>query len=225
MCEATVNCHFFAGPTLYGGASREVTETGLIKWHPPVRRGDIDRLIAEEATGRVAIVDGVFHQCLSVGHAEILRAIDRGWEVWGLSSMGAIRAYEMRDFGMKGFGQVFEMFVKEDDFKDDEVALLHAPEPPYQAFSEPLVHIRVALKDLIRRGLIQEEGSSDVIDKLAAVWFGDRTLGLTRELVLAAVSPECSATVDQWINDFSRYRVKSHDLKKFLGLLPLSERA
>ena len=38
--------------------------------------------------------------------------------------MGAIRAREMAHLGMRGFGRVFERFVAEDDFQDDEVALL-----------------------------------------------------------------------------------------------------
>jgi hypothetical protein len=223
MREASANYNIFAGPTLYSLAARESLETKPVRWHPPIRRGDIDHLIAKEPAGRIAIVDGVFQQCLSVGHAEIRRAIEQGWEVWGLSSMGAIRAYEMRNCGMKGFGEVFEMFVKEDDFKDDEVALLHAADPPYQTFSEPLVHIRVALKDLVRQGFLHDAGSQEVVRKLSSIWFGERTLNLTRELLSAVVSSEYSAAVAQLINDFPRYRVKSHDLKKFLTRLPSCE--
>ncbi|WP_425300876.1 TfuA-like protein, partial [Nocardia wallacei] len=33
---------------------------------------------------------------------EIREALEAGWSVWGLSSMGAIRAAEMRLLGMRG---------------------------------------------------------------------------------------------------------------------------
>ncbi len=70
---------------------------------PPVKRGDVEKLISEREPGAMAIVDGLFQQCLSVGHAEIRSAVAAGWQVWGLSSMGAIRAYEMRNMGVRGY--------------------------------------------------------------------------------------------------------------------------
>ena len=98
---------------------------------PPVRRLDVAKLTAtERRPGTLVIVDGLFHDTLAVGHAEIREAMRRGWRVWGLSSMGAIRAREMAPLGMKGFGRVFERFEAEADFQDDEVALLHEPRPP-----------------------------------------------------------------------------------------------
>src|SRR5580700_6059608 len=131
--------HLFVGPTLASSPRARLLTKGF-RLHRPIRRHDIDALLAERRQpGIVVIVDGVFHDTLAVGHAEIRTALGLGWRIWGLSSMGAIRAREMSSLGMRGFGRVFERFMAEEDFQDDEVALLHEPNAPYRPVSEPLV--------------------------------------------------------------------------------------
>jgi hypothetical protein len=218
MSGVRANWVVFAGPTLRGIGAKELAKAQRVDWRPPIRRGDMDRLVALRPTAQVAIVDGLFHQSLSVGHMEIRRAIERGWTVWGLASMGAIRAYEMRDFGMRGFGRIYDCFLQEEDFRDDEVALLHEPTAPYRASSEPLVHIRVALEDLVRTGVLGEVAARAVVAHLASLWFGDRTLPLVRDLVHAAAGPAAANSVARWLVNFNRYRIKSHDLVDFLTM-------
>ena len=81
-----------------------------------------------------------------------------GIAVFGASSMGALRAAELHEFGMVGVGQIFEMFrdgVLEDD---DEVALQHGPEElNYLPVSEPLVNIRATLKHAFEEGVIENQ--------------------------------------------------------------------
>lgn len=203
----------FVGPTLNGGAAL-AKERG-VKLLPPVKRGDVERLVATRAPGVMAIVDGQFHQCLSVGHAEIRLAIAEGWRVWGLSSMGAIRACEMRHMGMHGFGEVYEWFCRDEDFRDDEVALTHAPAEPYLALSEPLVHIRVWLQELVKARLLSVAQEKRLLKELMSMWFGERTLSRVRAMVLAMI-PDRAQQIDETLAGFDRFRLKSHDLSKFL---------
>jgi hypothetical protein len=163
----------------------------------------------------MAIVDGQFHQCLSVGHAEIRFAIAEGWQVWGLSSMGAIRACEMRHMGMRGFGEVYGWFCRDEDFRDDEVALTHAPSAPYLALSEPLVHIRVWLEELVKLRLLTATHERRLLKELMSLWFGERTLSRVRTMVLALV-PARAKEIDQTLANFDRFRLKAHDLSNFL---------
>jgi hypothetical protein len=130
--------------------------------------------------------------------------------------MGAIRACELRDFGMRGFGEVYRRYVLAEDFTDDEVALLHESQPPFRTFSEPLIHMRVALRDLVTQGVLSPMSSQRIVDLLASLWFGDRTLERLRALVRQEVSPSQFPTVRQWLLDFRRYRIKSHDLENFM---------
>ena len=207
----------FVGPTLNGGAS--IAKENGVRLLPPVKRGDVERLVSTRRPGVMAIVDGQFHQCLSVGHAEIRLAIAEGWEVWGLSSMGAIRACEMRHMGMRGYGEVYEWFCRDDDFRDDEVALTHGPTAPYVPLSEPLIHIRVWLRELVKRHLLSAAQEKRLVKELMSMWFGERTLSRVRAMVLAAI-PQHAQEVDETIASFDRFRLKSRDLSDFLHEQP-----
>lgn len=211
------NCYIFAGPTLNGSAA--LAAAAGIKLLPPAKRGDIAHLIARRKCGVMAIVDGQFHQCLSVGHAEIRLAISAGWQVWGLSSMGAIRACEMRHLGMLGFGQVYDWFCRDENFRDDEVALTHQSSPPYVALSEPLIHIRLWLRELRRIRLLTSQQEKNLLNELMSMWFGDRTLPRVRSMVLDSTDVR-PVEVDETLANFDRFRMKLHDLCAFLEAQP-----
>ncbi len=98
----------FAGPSAHGLAPSSLLDSATLL--PPVRRGDVDRLVAGNDPGVIVICDGIFGSAAAVSHAEICNALDSGWDVWGVSSMGAIRAYELRSEGMRGFGYVYSLF-------------------------------------------------------------------------------------------------------------------
>ena len=218
MSETKSKCLLFAGPTLVDANIAAASRRG-VQFMPPVKRGDIDKLTSKRPPGVVAIVDGLFHQCLSVGHAEIRTAIKLGWEIWGLSSMGAIRAYEMRHMGVRGFGRVYELFVQFEDFRDDEVALIHEAAPSYRPLSEPLVHIRFWLKELVNNGQLTKRQEKRLLDQLMSLWYADRTLATVRRLVCELV-PDQASEVKRSLSNFERYRVKSHDLTDFLHSRP-----
>jgi hypothetical protein len=161
----------------------------------------------------------LFHQCLAVGHAEIRSAVATGWQVWGLSSMGAIRAYEMRAMGVRGYGRVYDLFSKFEDFRDDEVALIHELRPSYRPLSEPLVHIRFWLRELVRMDVLVKRQARRLIDRLMSLWYADRTLSVVRSMVIELV-PDRVDEVDRTLANFDRFRVKCHDLNDFLRERP-----
>jgi hypothetical protein len=216
--------YLFVGPTM-ATSPRARALARNVRVRQPVKRADIERLVSRRPRpGVLAIVDGLFHDTLSVGHAELREAMRRGWEVWGLSSMGAIRAREMAPLGMRGFGHVYARFEAEGDFHDDEVALLHEPAPGYRAVSEPLVHLRVALDHLAARGIVGAKVARDVAAELKARWYGERTV---RRLIesLARGSRIDRAAVEHELEEFDRFRVKAHDLERFLEERPWTESA
>jgi hypothetical protein len=179
----------------------------------------VERAAGRKKPGTIVVVDGVFHDSLAVGHAEIRSALERGWRVWGLASMGAIRAREMAHLGMRGFGRVFEHFCREGDFQDDEVALLHEPAAPYRPVSEPLVHLRAAVHHLVACGLVGEADGRAVTADLKARWYGERTRGRAERALLERVGgPESAAgrRVREELADFARFRWKTIDLEMFL---------
>jgi hypothetical protein len=213
----------FLGPTLATSArARQLVKSCQVR--RPVRRHDIAKLVEQrKKPGLIVIVDGVFHDTLAVGHAEIREALERGWTVWGLSSMGAIRAREMAHLGMRGFGRVFERFMGEDDFQDDEVALLHEPAAPYRPVSEPLVHLRAAIEHLASEGIVSGQGASEVVADLKRRWYGERTL----RRALHALRPHSRGragadALEDELRRFDRFRLKTLDLVRFLEERPFA---
>ncbi|MHC8302565.1 TfuA-like protein [Pseudomonas sp. ZS1P83] len=214
-------CTLFAGPTLQGIDSQLLCSSGLVV-RPPVKRGDIERLVAQSPPSNLAIVDGVFHAHPAVGHAEILDALDAGWRIWGLSSMGAIRACEMDTLGMAGFGEVYRQFASDPDMSDDEVTLIHQAQEPFLSLSEPLIHIRQFLRQWTTEQIITSAQEQHILHYLKNMWYGHRTLSCLKEALLAL--PVAEKKIDSALANFSAYRVKSLDLIDFLKLQPWTKK-
>lgn len=209
--QPKLSTKLFAGPSLTTEAVHLIAATN-IELHPPVKRGDFQALIKEGFLGNLIIVDGYFKQLLAIGHYEIRQTLEKGCTVYGLSSMGAIRAYEMESLGMIGFGAVFNWFKQEEDFQDDEVSLLHGPAPDYSTFSEPLVHFRTCVAHLIAEKKLNLEKGNSIIQQLKSLYYGDRTMDLFCQLLQkeTAINPDFIRT------NFSKYQIKQLDVIDFL---------
>ena len=107
---------------------------------------------------------------------ETLHAIGSGINVYGCSSMGALRAAELWPQGMIGMGLIFELYRGGLCWRDDEVAILHHPSD-FHTFTVPLVNIRVLLMRLRAWGWPHWRAADQACDELAECWFGDRTIG------------------------------------------------
>jgi len=210
-------CTLFAGPSLQGINSQLFCGEDLII-RPPIKRGDIEQLVSQSPPSNLAIVDGVFHTTPAVGHAEILCALNVGWRIWGLSSMGAIRACEMDTLGMTGFGEVYRQFASDPDMSDDEVTLIHQPQEPFLPFSEPLIHIRQFLRKCTTEQIITPEQAQRIVHHLKNMWYGHRTLNCLRDILLSfPINPR---KIDIAMENFSIHRIKSLDLIEFIKLKP-----
>ncbi|WP_433794315.1 TfuA-like protein [Actinoplanes sp. CA-252034] len=155
----------FLGPSLPAAEAAALLPGARIL--PPVGHGDLLRL-APGPDDRVLIVDGFFMHRPPVRHREILLLLERGVTVAGSSSMGALRAAELWQYGMRGFGDVFELYRDGVVTGDHEVAVVHGlDEDDYRSLSVPLVNIRIAVREAIRAGAIgPDEG--EILLKVAA---------------------------------------------------------
>lgn len=162
----------FLGPSLAPDEARSCLPAN---YYPPVRLGDVYRLLAC-GVHRIAIIDGVFHQSTPVWQRELLAAIDEGIEVVGGASMGALRAAELAHFGMRGIGTVYDWYRQRLIDGDDEVALLHTDaELGYRALSEPLVNLRYNLARACAAGIIDADQRDALIERLQARCFTERS--------------------------------------------------
>lgn len=166
----------FLGPTLAATEARMHLDALYL---PPVGQGDVMRAVAEHAPTAIAIIDGVFAQRPAVRHKEILWAMSQGVSVHGASSMGAIRAAELCDFGMIGHGLVYRWFRRTRLADDADVAVAMAPaEFGSRALSEALVDMRLQLKRAEREGVIGRALRLQVEGSARALHFTERSFDL-----------------------------------------------
>lgn len=172
MCAMTIVV--FCGPTL---AAHEVcTLLPNARVLPPVSQGDVLRE-AQSCPTAMVLIDGYFEGVPSVWHKEILWALERGIRMFGASSMGALRAAELADFGMVGHGEVYRLFACGALEDDDEVAITHGPaELGYPSCSEAMVNIRATLAAAQRHGVVSHSTSATIQGIAKSLFFADRTI-------------------------------------------------
>lgn len=184
----------YLGPTLSQPEASSILDATYL---PPVCRGDLARL--PEETRIVGIIDGEFYQKLAVSPKEIMPLLERGVQVFGASSMGALRAAEIHRYGMIGVGEIFRMFRDGVLDGDDEVALVY-DRNSYRHFSEPLVNLRRALELALAEHVIDQDQMESLVLQMKRLYFPDRSYR-----ALQALGPQLS--------DFFR-RIALPDVKR-----------
>lgn len=145
----------FLGPTVGADEARQHLDAVYL---PPAGQGDLIRAIQRYEPSAIAIIDGVFAQAPAIRHKEIVWAISSGVQVFGASSMGAIRAAELEACGMIGHGLIFRWYHRTPLADDAEVAVPMAPpELASHALGDALIDIRLTLKRAEREGIIGRE--------------------------------------------------------------------
>jgi hypothetical protein len=158
----------FAGPTTL----QRIPEGAHV--FEPAALGSVFRAV-QAGYKTICLIDGYFGNRPSVWHKEILFALKNGVKVCGSSSMGALRAAELHDFGMIGFGWIYRAFRRGLLCDDDEVCVLHAvSELNFAPLSEAMVNIRCSLRGMRKRGQISLDSERRVAQSLKAVHFTKR---------------------------------------------------
>ncbi len=162
----------FAGPSLTPDDRRGAK--GLI-FLPPAEQGDILRALARKPAA-IGLIDGYFGDRPAVHQKEILEALAAGVPVAGAASMGALRAAELRRWGMVGVGRIFADFAAGRLTSDAEVAVSHGPElTGFAQTSIALVDVRATLGALARTRQFTAELRKAVLAAAEALHFTDRT--------------------------------------------------
>lgn len=157
----------FLGPTLPLAAAQEVLDAVYL---PPVSQGDVYRLWHRRPRA-VGIIDGYFEHMPAACHKEIMWIMERGVHVFGSAGLGALRAVELEQFGMRGAGWVYEAFRDGTLEQDDEVAMVHERcSTGYRAQSEAMVNIRRTLSAATDQGIISES-TRDLLAALGKALF------------------------------------------------------
>jgi hypothetical protein len=186
----------FVGPSL---ATVAPTAMLGVSFRPPAIQGDVHRA-AKAGAQIIGLIDGRFESVASVWHKEILWAMSRGIKVYGSSSIGALRAAELADFGMIGVGAVYKYFRR--PLRDDaDVAILHGPAAVgYVNLSEAQVNVYFTLQRAAREGVINRRTRSALTALSAQIFFKDRTYPrILRAARAAGIAPGVLRCLRQWL--------------------------
>lgn len=159
----------YTGPTLSPEKAKAILDA---EYRPPIIRGDLSKL--PRKTKIVGIIDGVFYSESAIAHKEIIEVMKKGVTVVGSSSMGALRAAELADFGMIGVGRVYECYRSGRITADDEVAVTFNPVTGEQ-IAEPLVNVRYQLKAAETSGVIDRGERQAIVELTGKLFYPQRT--------------------------------------------------
>lgn len=170
----------FLGPSLPVVEARAILNAAYL---PPARQGDVFAALARRPRA-IVLIDGVFEAQPSVWHHEILAALDAGVPVFGASSMGALRAAELHEYGMRGVGTIFEWYRDGVLTDDAEVALLHASaDHDHRPLTLPLVNVRYAAQRAAKAGILRPAEARRLVTVAARRFYQSRSWpGLLRDL-------------------------------------------
>lgn len=152
-------------------------ENNTIIYKRPIKRGDLGQALNENPD-IIGIIDGVFHQNSAVGHKEILKVIESGIEVYGASSMGALRASELDTLGMIGVGYVYEQYATGKVTSDDDVAVMLDSES-LEALSEPLINMDYVFTNAVTENIITPKEKDELIRIAKSTFYPKRNYAQT----------------------------------------------
>lgn len=200
--------HVFLGPSLELNAAKNIAPHAY--FHPPAECGDIIRLFRLQPE-LIVIIDGLYETTPAIWHKEILLALERGIAVWGAASMGALRAAELHQYGMQGFGQVFQEFKNGTLNDDDEVAVLHLDKGQhFSAVNDAMVNIRATCEQAQKAGLLTSAAQQQLIAHCKKKFYPYRSL--TKALsYLSKEEPQEYLAFAQWLSQHGMIDVKRQD--------------
>jgi hypothetical protein len=217
----------FSGPTL--PPSKAPLVPGM-EWRPPVRQGDLYRA-ALCRPALIGVIDGTFELVPTVWHKEILWAMAHGIHVYGAASIGALRAAELCDFGMKGIGDVFRQFHTGVLQDDDEVVVLHGPqEIDYVQVTEAMVNVRATFGQALHLGIVEAAVASELLRIAKSIFYKNRTYNSILETAIeSGISHGAVSRLAHWLpsGQIDRKRLDALEMLQAMsehltrGVLPL----
>ena len=146
--------------------------------------------------------------------------MSRGIHLFGASSMGALRAAELHQFGMRGAGEIFTYFrdgVLEDD---DEVAVLHGPaELGYPSASLAMVNARKSITVAMEASIISQTVAETLVALTKSIFYQQRQW--TKVFALAqesGIDANALAAFESWLESNER-DLKLQDARTMLAQL------
>ena len=165
----------FCGPTI---AVDEASRILPADFRPPVKHGDLISCVYSDRPDVIVVIDGAAMDNLAVWHNEINDALNQGVTVYGCSAMGAIRAVEMKPWGMRGVGEVYKLIADGTIEADDEVLCDYSvtDEGMYRKKTMTVVNLRYILAEAVVASILNQSTADEFLKTAQAMFYQDRTI-------------------------------------------------
>ena len=203
----------YLGPSGYKIDNKGLLNGWLVK--PPCKQADIMNDIQQYKPKKICIVDGLYKTIPAPWHKELLLALENNVVVDGVGSLGALRAAELDEYGMNGYGWIYN-FIKANEPTDDSiVALLHmdaaSDYKPITVAKVELIHLFLSYSSITDEQ-IKIDISQELIDQIMHINFEKLSKKFSAS-ILEKLDPE----VD-WLQHLlgDNYSIKSQDTINYL---------
>lgn len=214
MDETEQRVVVYVGPSLEASAVFEQIPNAIVL--PPVRQSDLISDLMELEPTHILLIDGEFQQSLAVWQKEIVYALQIPGvkAVYGASSMGALRAADLSDFGMIGSGRIFGWYDEGLIYDESEVALVYyqRPDRSYVSTTVPLVNVRAALAAALEAEALELEEAEIIFRRARAIHWTERTM---------TALAKASEGFLPWVEEHDQKRIDAYELVcTFASLAP-----
>ncbi|MDP6523542.1 MAG: YcaO-like family protein [Kiritimatiellia bacterium] len=161
----------FAGGSISPG---DVPPDADVVWAGPAEQGDMLAAVLE-GFSTILVIDGYFYSRFPCTTFEVMLALEHGLNVFGSSSIGALRAVELSSYGMEGAGTVFGYL------NGREVKPYHVVAQAYddndRPVTTPLVQITCFLENAVAAAVISAEDGRRCQAAVDAMHFTELSIG------------------------------------------------
>ncbi|QRM29963.1 TfuA-like protein [Microvirga sp. VF16] len=211
----------FLGPSLPQEQARNLLQA---HYAAPADQGDIVEAVQLLRPRIIVLIDGAFGSVPTVRHKEILWALAQGVEIFGASSLGALRAAELAGYGMRGYGLIYRWYRSVPFAEDDEVAVAMAPpELGAGALGDALIDMRITFNRAVRAGIVPPNLREHLVGIARSTHFLERSYShvLTRaEAEIPAQYASSLRNLQAWLRDhtISQKRIDAIGLLRQLAM-------
>ncbi len=204
-----------------GGSLREAEYCGDkdIVYTDPAEQGDMIMTILE-GFKNIIIIDGYFYDKFPCTTFEVMLALENGINVFGSSSIGALRAVELDNYGMTGIGYVYEYLKKQ------YIKPYHIVAQTYNVYNIPLTIPLVDIIYFLECALSEGVIIKNELDKCLSVADDIYFTALSFKYFLKQLKSEKRVSVDVILRleDYLSYKGEQFfNIKKKDALLLLNE--
>ncbi len=165
----------FLGPSLSHDKAKKILDAD---YRSPAKKGDLLNLLTITASNKlkIGLIDAVFLQDYPPPPIEVYQLVARydKFQVFGASSLGALRAVELEKYGMIGIGKIFSFYKRKILDADDEVAVTFDQQHS-KLISEALIDIRYNLFLACKFGIIDKKVKEKMVKVAKKIYFPYRT--------------------------------------------------